>query len=301
MAAKRKAMGRGLDILIKDGTSIKKEQESERKDGVQQVPVAQVVSSPWQPRRTFSAEALSELVQSIQEHGVLQPLLVRKANGKYELLAGERRLRAAQAAGLETVPVIVRDADDEKAAEIGLIENLQREDLNPIEEAEGYAQLAREFNLTQEEIARRVGKGRATVTNALRLLELPETIRQAVRTGMISAGHAKVLLGVPDDKTRELLAKRIVKEGLSVRALEKIVRKLFAPPKKPRAEKSDLPSDYLKMLTDELHRYFGTSVRIIPSRTLANGKRLKGSLEIDFHNNEELDRLLTLVGYSKEL
>jgi len=301
MAAKRKAMGRGLDILIKDGTSIKKEQESERKDGVQPVPVAQVVSSPWQPRRTFSAEALSELVQSIQEHGVLQPLLVRKANGKYELLAGERRLRAAQAAGLETVPVIVRDADDEKAAEIGLIENLQREDLNPIEEAEGYAQLAREFNLTQEEIARRVGKGRATVTNALRLLELPETIRQAVRTGMISAGHAKVLLGVPDDKTRELLAKRIVKEGLSVRALEKIVRKLFAPPKKPRAEKSDLPSDYLKMLTDELHRYFGTSVRIIPSRTLANGKRLKGSLEIDFHNNEELDRLLTLVGYSKEL
>jgi len=301
MAAKRKAMGRGLEALIKDGTSIKKEKKTESAAGVLQVPIAQVVPSPWQPRQTFDGEALSELVQSIQEHGVLQPLLVREVDGKFELLAGERRLRAAQSAQLATVPVIVREAGNEQAAEIGLIENLQREDLNPIEEAEGYAQLAKEFSLTQEDIAKRVGKGRATVANSLRLLELPDAIRQAVQSGRVSAGHAKVLLSVPVDNQKEMLAKRVVKEGLSVRALEKIVRKLSAPPKKPRAEKSDLPKDYLKSLSDELHRHFGTSVRIIPSRTLANGRRLKGSLEVDFHNNDELDRLLTLVGYSKEM
>jgi ParB family chromosome partitioning protein len=311
MAGKHIGLGRGLDALIKDGTTAKNQATAKQvapraqpggpESGMREVPVAKVVASPWQPRSNFDGEALSELVQSIQAHGVLQPLLVREIGSKFELIAGERRLRAAQAALLKTVPVIVIEASDEKAVEIALIENLQREDLNPIEEAEGYALLQKKFNLTQDTIARQVGKARASVANALRLLELPDGIRKYVCEGLLSVGHAKVLLSVDSDKEKGLLARRAIKEGLSVRALEKIVKKLTQPPKKPRAEKSDLPSDYLHTLSDELHQFFGTSVRINPSKTLTNGRKVKGSLEIDFHDNDELDRLLTIVGYSSDL
>jgi len=309
MAGKHIGLGRGLDALIKDGTTAKKQATTKTvaskatapEGGVREVPVNKVVASPWQPRSNFGAEALSELVDSVKVHGVLQPLLVREVGKKFELVAGERRLRAAQAALLKKVPIIVIEASDEKALEIALIENLQREDLNPIEEAEGYALLQKKFNLTQESVAKQVGKARASVANALRLLELSDGIRKYVAEELLSVGHAKVLLSVDSDKQKELLAKRSIKEGLSVRALEKIVKKLSQPPKKPRAEKSDLPSDYLHTLSDELHQYFGTSVRITPSKTLTNGRKVKGSLEVDFHDNDELDRLLTLVGYSNEL
>ena len=307
MAGKHIGLGRGLDALIKDGTTAKKKATTKKaaasapEAGVFKVPVSKVVASPWQPRNTFDAEALSELVDSVKVHGVLQPLLVRAVGSKFELIAGERRLRAAQAALLKTIPVLVVEASDEKALEIALIENLQREDLNAIEEAEGYAVLQKKFNLTQEQVAKQVGKARASVANTLRLLELSDRIRKHVAEGLLSVGHAKVLLAVDSEKEKELLAKRCIKEGLSVRMLEKIVKKLGLPPKKPRAEKSDLPSDYLHTLSDELHQFFGTSVRIMPSKTLTNGRKVKGSLEIDFHDNDELDRLLTLVGYSSEL
>ncbi len=307
MAGKHIGLGRGLDALIKDGTTAKKKATTKKaavpapEAGVFKVPVSKVVASPWQPRNTFDAEALSELVDSIKVHGVLQPLLVRAVGSKFELIAGERRLRAAQAALLKTIPVLVVEASDEKALEIALIENLQREDLNAIEEAEGYAVLQKKFNLTQEQVAKQVGKARASVANTLRLLELSDRIRKHVAEGLLSVGHAKVLLAVDSEKEKELLAKRCIKEGLSVRMLEKIVKKLGLPQKKPRAEKSDLPGDYLHTLSDELHQFFGTSVRIMPSKTLTNGRKVKGSLEIDFHDNDELDRLLTLVGYSSEL
>jgi ParB family chromosome partitioning protein len=265
------------------------------------VAVSKVVASPWQPRSNFDAEALSELVQSVQNHGVLQPLLVREVGSKFELIAGERRLRAAQAALLKQVPIIVVEASDEKALEIALIENLQREDLNPIEEAEGYALLQKKFNLTQDKVAKQVGKARASVANALRLLELPAPLRKEVAGGRLSAGHAKVLLSVEDETQQALLAQSTIKGGLSVRVLEKLVKKLNRAPKKPRAEKADLPSDYLHTLSDELHQFFGTRVRINPSKTLTNGRKVKGSLEIDFHDNDELDRLLTIVGYSNDL
>ncbi len=307
MAGKHIGLGRGLDALIKDGTMAKKKATTKKaavpapEAGVFKVPVSKVVASPWQPRNTFDAEALSELVDSVKVHGVLQPLLVRAVGSKFELIAGERRLRAAQAALLKTIPVLVVEASDEKALEIALIENLQREDLNAIEEAEGYAVLQKKFNLTQEQVAKQVGKARASVANTLRLLELSDRIRKHVAEGLLSVGHAKVLLAVDSEKEKELLAKRCIKEGLSVRMLEKIVKKLGLPQKKPRAEKSDLPGDYLHTLSDELHQFFGTSVRIMPSKTLTNGRKVKGSLEIDFHDNDELDRLLTLVGYSSEL
>ena len=306
MAGKRKAMGRGLDVLIKDGTTPKKTPKKvpvpakAPEGGVQRVAVSRIVASPWQPRSAFGSEALGELVDSIKAHGVLQPLLVRAVGKKFELIAGERRLRAARAALLRQIPVIVVEATDEKALEMALIENLQREDLNPIEEAEGYALLQKKFNLTQESVARQVGKARASVANALRLLELSDSIRKYVAEGLLSVGHAKVLLAVESDKERDLLAKRAIKEGMSVRTLEKIVKKLGLPPRKPRAEKADLPGDYLHTLSDELHQYFGTAVRINPSKTLTNGRKVKGSLEIDFHDNDELGRLLAIMGYSSE-
>jgi ParB family chromosome partitioning protein len=312
MAGKQTGLGRGLDALIKDGATAKKTATSRRGPaavpasapeggGVKEVPVAKVVASPWQPRNNFEAAALTELVDSVKVHGVLQPLLVRMVGSKFELIAGERRLRAAQAALLKKVPVIVIEASDEKALEIALIENLQREDLNPIEEAEGYALLQKKFNLTQADVAKQVGKARASVANALRLLELSDGIRRHVADGLLSVGHAKVLLSVDSEKEREGLAKRAIKEGLSVRALERLVNKFNRPPRKPRAEKLDLPSDYLQTLTDELHQYFGTSVRISPSKTLTNGRKVRGSLEVDFHDNDELDRLLTVMGYSNDL
>ena len=310
MAAKHIGLGRGLDALIKDGTTAKEQATARHSagrpaggggSGVREVPLNEVVASPWQPRSSFGEEALAELVESVKMHGVLQPLLVREVDNRFELMAGERRLRAAQAALLKTVPVIVIEAGDEKALEIALIENLQREDLNPIEEAEGYALLQKKFNLTQEKVAEQVGKARASVANSLRLLELPDDIRKYVAGGLLSVGHAKVLLSVDSHKEMERLARRSIKEGLSVRALERIVKKLGLPPRKPRAEKADLPGDYLQSLSDDLHRYFGTSVRITPTKTLTNGRKVKGSLEIDFHDNDELDRLLTLVGYSHKM
>ncbi len=319
MAGKRQALGRGIGALITDETTKKKATaksvaakpaskppakpapKADPKGGVREVPVSKVVASPWQPRTVFEADALTELVESVKVHGVLQPLLVREVGTKFELIAGERRLRASQAALLKKVPVIVIEASDEKALEIALIENLQREDLNPIEEAEGYALLQKKFNLTQADVAKQVGKARASIANALRLLELPDDIRKYVAEGLLSAGHAKVLLAVDSHKEMTLIARRTIKEGLSVRALERLVKKLSRPPKKPRAEKSDLPVDYLQTLTDELHQFFGTSVRISPSKTLTNGRKVKGSLEIDYHDNDELDRLLTIMGYANDL
>ncbi len=311
MAGKHQGLGRGLDVLIKDGSTAKKQATTKKvptqvcvapdATGPREVAVAKVVASPWQPRSVFDSESLVELVESVKLHGILQPLLVRKVGSKFELIAGERRLRAARAALLKKIPVVVIEATDEKALKLALIENLQREDLNPIEEAEGYALLQKKFNLTQEKVAEQVGKARASVANSLRLLELTDSIRKYVSEGLLSVGHAKVLLSLNSDKDKEILARRAIKEGMSVRVLEKWVKKLTMPPKKPRAEKSDLPSDYLQTLTDELHQFLGTSIRIIPSKTLANGRKVRGALEIDYHDNEELDRLLTIMGYVSEL
>ena len=301
MAGKQKGLGRGLDALIKDESNKIEESKIDDKSGVEEVEISKVSKSPWQPRSNFDADLLNNLTQSVKVHGVLQPLIVREIDGNFELIAGERRLRAAEAAGLKTVPVIITTASDEKALQLALIENLQREDLNPIEEAEGYALLQKQFGLTQEKVAEQVGKARTSVANSLRILDLSDIIRKHVADGLLSIGHAKVLLTLNSSLEQEKLATRIIKESITVRALERLVKKLSLPIKKPRAEKSDLPKDYLKNLNDELHRLFGTQVRISPSKTLANGRRVKGSLEIDFNDNDELDRLLQIIGYQSEL
>ncbi len=297
--AKHIGLGRGLNALIKDTPEA--ETAASVGQGIMRIPLNEIHKSPWQPRRRFDAEALADLVRSIRERGLLQPLLVRKLDGEYQLIAGERRFRAAQEAELDDVPVIVLEASDRDALELALIENLQREDLNPIEEAEGYQSLIDKFGLTQEQIAGRVSKGRASVANALRLLSLPDTVRVLISENRLSAGHAKVLLGASIPREQELLADRIVKEGLSVRALEKIIEKLKKPPRKPRGEQADIPASHLQHLTDQLQERFGTSVRITPSRTLANGKKVRGRIEIDYYSAEDLDRLLSMLGLSEPL
>lgn len=299
MAGKQKGLGRGLDILIKDNTSNLIESTT-LNENIKKISINQIIPSPWQPRKIFTSEALSELVNSIKIHGVLQPLIVRKKDISFELIAGERRWRASKEAGLSEVPVIVIQADNKEALEIALIENLQREDLNAIEEAEGYALMQKTFNLTQEEISERVGKARASIANSLRLLELSDNIRKQLTDNLISVGHAKVLLSVSSSDEQERFARLIIKENLSIRKLEVLIKKSGLPPKNKREENSDIRSDYLHSLSNDLHKYFGTKIKIIPSKTLSNGQKTKGSLEINFHNNDELDRILELIGYTKE-
>ena len=267
------------------------------------VAVDQIARSPWQPRHVFEAAALQELADSIKAHGVIQPLLCRHAAAPatgYELIAGERRLRAAIDAGLAEVPVILVDAPDREAAEMAIIENIQREDLNVIEEAEGYRSLAEHFGLTQQEVADRVGKGRASVANALRLLELPDEVKQLLATGMLSAGHAKVLLSLPEEKEQVLLARRCVTEGQTVRALERLIQRRQTEKLDAAAKQSDIPESHLRYLLERLHARLETQIRLQPTVTHANGKRTKGCIEIDFFDNADLDRLLGLIGVQVE-
>lgn len=299
MAVKH-GLGRGLGALIRDTPVEAVPPPVAAAPTTTQKPfhvgVSQIHPSPFQPRRVFSKEALEELVASIREHGVLEPPIVRRVEQGYELIAGERRWRAAQAAGLDQIPVIVREASDQEALELGLVENLQRADLNVIEEAEGYQMLADQFSLTQDEIAKRVSKGRASVANALRLLSLPKEVKKFISEGLLSAGHAKVLLSLATEPEQCRFAERVIKEGLSVRDLEKAVEHTRKTPRKKIPGKEDIPSSHLVFLIDKLHQHFGTSVQIQPCRTTANGRKVKGSVQIDFYTNDDLDRILDLLG-----
>ena len=290
-------LGRGLSALIQEAPAQAKAPDQ---SGAQRIPVSRIKPSPFQPRRHFAREALEDLIHSIQQRGVLQPLLVRRKGEDYELIAGERRLRAAIEAGLTDVPVSVMEVADHEALELALIENLQREDLNPLEEAEGYRVLAEQFGMTQDEVAQRVNKARASVANALRLLSLPDEIKKFVAEGLLSPGHAKVLLGlaIPQEQCR--LAERVVQEDMSVRELEKIVERAKRMPRKRREVHADIPAAHLAYLVNMMHQHFGTSVHIQPCRTMANGKKAKGTLLIDFYSNEDLDRILELLGLSEK-
>lgn len=296
-------LGRGLNALIKEvpaASSSPSPVFPANATGIMSVPVDRIRDNPFQPRKRMTPESLEDMVQSIRTHGVLEPILLRRVKDHFELIAGERRLRASRQAGLKIVPAVVKETvSDQDALELALIENLQREDLNAIEEAEGYQQLTDKFTLSQDDIAKRVGKARATVTNALRLLSLPGDVKQMVIEGRLSSGHAKVLLGVEIDAEKRLMARRIVAEGWSVRMLEKAVARLGRAPRKPRAVSIDIPASHLQFLSDKLHRHFGTSVRIYPPKTLANKKKVKGAIEIDFFSSEDLTRILEVLGLSE--
>ncbi len=266
-------------------------------NAVLKIKISQIIQSPWQPRQTFDEAKINELADSIRQNGVIQPLICRrKTNGVFELVAGERRLRAATLTGEKTVPVILVEAEDRRAAEMAIIENIQREDLNMIEEAEGYRTLADTFKLTQHEVAERVGKARASVANALRLLDLPDETKQLVADGRLSPGHAKVLLSLKDAKDQLQLGRRCVTESLTVRALERIVKALLEPRVAPPPPRPDMPESHVRDLVDRMHRHFGTAIRLSSGVTHANGRHTKGVLEIDFYGNEDLDRILAILG-----
>ena len=257
---------------------------------VRRVPLDRIRPCSFQPRKTFSEEALRELADSIREQGIVQPLIVRPRGDQYELIAGERRWRASQLLGLAEVPVIVREADDRAALELALIENLQRENLNPIEEARGYAQLVDQFQLKQEEVAVKVGKSRAVVANALRLLKLTPGIQDSLRDGLLSVGHAKVILGISDPVGQKIAAERVLKEGLNVRQTEALVARLQSPaPKTSGSSPAPVSDANIADLENKLRERFGTKVRLRYSRG-------KGSLEISFFSDDELERILQVAG-----
>lgn len=301
---KRHGLGRGLDSLIPDNASGAQALEAgvaaPANVGVLELPILDIARSPYQPRREFDEEELAALAESLKNNGLVQPPTVRKnKEGRYELIAGERRLRAALVAGWKKIRVTLVDADDLTAAAMTATENLQREDLDPIEEAISYKTLQDSFSLTQQEVADRVGKGRATVANAVRLLELPDEVKEFVQNGLLSAGHAKLLLSVEGDKERILLARDCVTSQLPVRALEKRIARMNEPERADRpGPKCDLPPGYARSLEDAMRDRLGCAVRLFPSATAGNGRRLKGRLEIEFFDNSELDRIVRLIGVS---
>ena len=263
-------------------------------DVVNRVTLDQVVPSPLQPRKEFQSEMLTELMESIREHGIIQPLIVRRVNGKLELIAGERRFRASRELGLKEVPVIVREASDKDVLEMALIENLQREGLNPIEEAQAYSRLAKDFQMRQEDIAQRVGKNRATVANTMRLLELPGGIRDMLVGGKISTGHAKVLLMLKQHEEQERVAQQIVAKSLTVRATEKAVDAILhpPPPPAPKPTETDL-TRAIQAVEQKLIQHLTTNVSI------HHGEK-KGRIEIDYYGVEDLNRILSVIGVEEE-
>jgi ParB family chromosome partitioning protein len=307
----KKALGRGLDALITGGMvrSVAAEPPhievaihspaipasntpAASADGVRHLPIDQIERSRFQPRTEFDPEHLQELAASIKQRGVIQPLLVRPIAGtsKFELIAGERRWRAARAAGLATIPVLVRTATDEETLEIALIENLQREDLNPIEEARAYDQLATQFKLTQEQVAEKVGRSRAAVANAVRLLGLPGELQTWLADGRLSVGHAKVILGLPMADEQRLVAAKILKDNLTVRATEQLVEQLLTGKRRMgRAGGTALKAPEVQEIENKLQQKLGTRV------TVRHGRK-KGRIEIEYYNNDELSRLLGLLG-----
>ncbi len=290
---RKRHLGRGLDGLLGNAPVPVPAANPQ----VLELKINDIERSPFQPRRDFREEELRELAESLKNNGLVQPPTVRRnAAGRYELIAGERRLRAAQFAGWTKIRVTLLEADDRTAAVMTTTENIQREDLNPIEEAVAYRTLQDKFGWTQAEVAEKVGKGRATVANSTRLLELPDEVKQLVSTSLLSAGHAKVLLGVENEKDRVLLARDCVNEQLTVRALEKRVARLTAPVVERPKLVPDLPDGYVRSLSEKMKRHLGCAVRVTSGVTHPNGKHTKGLVEIDFLDNNDLDRIIKMLG-----
>ncbi len=277
---KKKALGRGLGSLIQEAQS---ETGGSVATADSMVDIGSIHPNPNQPRTHFNDAELNELSDSIAEHGVLQPLLVRKDVDGYEIIAGERRYQASKIAGLTEIPVIIKDVDDQKMLEIALIENLQRSDLNPIEEAKGYKQLIKQSGMTQEALSKAVSKSRSAITNSLRLLDLPEPVQQYLFDGRLTAGHARAILAVPYEEQRIKLAEKVVQEGLSVRATENLAP-LFSVGDTPKAPRPVTPQSF-KKAARVLRGVFNTNVRVKSTRG-------KNKIEIEFKDEDELAQIL---------
>lgn len=297
MAVKKKGLGKGLDSLIPDNKNIKtitsekaaeEKKEEQVKSGVQMLKINMVEPNRDQPRKSFEEDALLELADSIKQFGILQPLIVRKRKDYYEIIAGERRWRAAKIAGIKEVPVIIKEYTDQEIVEIGLIENIQRENLNPIEEAMAYKRLLEEFNLKQDEVAERVSKSRTAVTNSMRLLKLDSKVQQMIIDDMITTGHARALLAIDDPELQYTLASQIFDEKLSVRETEKLVKEIKNP-KKPKEKKVVENSFIYRDLENKMKDIFGTKVSIS-----SKGKG-KGKIEIEYYSDDELEQMFEMI------
>lgn len=297
MPIKKKGLGKGLDSLIPDNKSMKSvtsektvesKEDAAAKSGVRVMKINEVEPNRDQPRKNFDEDALLELSDSIKQFGVLQPLLVRKRKDYYEIIAGERRWRAAKLAGVKEVPVIEKEYTDQEILEIGLIENIQRENLNPIEEAIAYKRLLEEFNLKQDEVAERVSKSRTAVTNSMRLLKLSDKVQQMIIDDMISTGHARALLAIDDPELQYTLANKIFDEKLSVRETEKLVKEIKNP-KKPKEKKPVANSFIYQDLEEKMKSVFGTKVSI------ASKGKGKGKIEIEYYSDDELEHLFDMM------
>jgi ParB family transcriptional regulator, chromosome partitioning protein len=302
----KNALGRGLGALlggsaapaIAPGPAAVATPAPSAQNTVDMVELTRIQPCSFQPRKDFSQESLQELADSIREQGIVQPLIVRRAGDRFELIAGERRWRAAQLAGLSRVPIVVREADDRTVLELALVENLQRENLNPMEEAQGYAQLIEQFQLTQEQAAVKVGKSRALVANALRLLKLSEEVQAYLRHGQLSVGHAKVILGVSNAEDQNYIAQRCLKDGLSVRQVEDYVAHYQGADARhaggPRAKAAPAARDAnVESLESRLREKLGTKVTL-------RYRKGKGSLDIRFFSDEELERVLAILGVAAD-
>lgn len=274
-----KGLGKGLNALF-PGESLKQSEH------VEQIDLKLLKPNPYQPRKVFAEESLQELTESIREHGVLQPIIVRKKGRKYEIVVGERRFRASGKAGLESVPAVVRDMTDQQMMELAILENLQREDLNPVEEAEAYKQLMDALGLTQEQLAFRLGKSRPHIANHLRLLSLPEEVRAMLSDGRLSMGHGRALLGLKNKKQIEPVAQKTAADSLNVRQLEALVQRMNEDvPRETKKEKKDI---FITEKETELRDFFGTSVNIRKTKN-------RGKIEIEFFSDEDLERILELL------
>jgi ParB family chromosome partitioning protein len=281
----RKALGRGLGALLSA------EAAAPATEDANEFPINLIDPSALQPRVHFDDAKLEELAQSIRANGVVQPLLIRPKGDRFELVAGERRWRAAQLAGLTKIPAVLRDVSDDKILELALIENIQREDLNPIEEALAYRKLIETLGLTQETVAERVGRDRSYVTNYLRLLRLPEDIQQLVQVGRLTTGHARTLIALEDADVQRRLARRIIEQDLSVRATERLVRsRLEEKPARKSRGTAEEPDANVRAAETRLRRQFGTQVRIVQTKGAPSGR-----IELEFYNAADLDRLYTLL------
>ena len=301
MSKQQRGLGKGLGALLGGDADINKirkpvgyvnkevvnnDTPKQSSADILRIPVDMIEPNPYQPRMNFDQEALDELADSIKTLGLIQPITVRKiAEGRYQIISGERRFRASRLAGMDMIPAYIRDANDQGMLEMAIVENIQRENLDPIEVAMSYQRLIEECNLTQEQMAFRVGKKRASVTNFLRLLKLPAKIQHDLKVGLLSVGHAKVLLGVEDTLAQEALCDLVIKEDLSVRQLEDKIRKISEPKKKEEKTEQDLPDEYFKVL-EIVGKYFENNISL--KRTNSG----KGSMTIHFNSDEEVSRFL---------
>lgn len=277
----KKALGKGLGALISEAKS-----SSEEKEGVLELGINEIEPNNNQPRRSFDQNTLVQLSESIKEHGIIQPIIVKKDGDIYRIVAGERRWRAARLLGLKKIPAIVRDFSNKQVMEIALIENIQREDLNPIEEAEAYERLLKEHNMTQEEISNSIGKSRPAIANSLRLLTLSENIKNFLITGQITSGHARTLLSLESQEEQERICKEIIEKNLSVRETEKLVKSIKNNYNEKKAEKKQ--NYEFEKAEEDLQNILGTKVKII-------NKNKKGKILIEYYSNEELNRLIEFI------